>query len=536
MNFPDWLADTVIYQIFPASFQDSNGDGIGDLNGITMRLDHIQKLGAETIWLSPIFPSPFRDAGYDVTDYRAIAPRYGTMEDFEGLVRAVHDRGMKILLDFVPGHTSDEHPWFRASRKHERNAYSDRYIWTKTTFRLSDQGPGQFVMGHGNRDGNYLANFFYFQPALNYGFADPHPDKPWQMPCDHPSVKALRAEIASLLRYWLDKGVDGFRVDMAGSLVKGTDPAKVRAAMIAFWANIRRWWDRDYPHAALISEWSDPSAAVETGFHADFMIHFNEASYMNLFRAESDYTIFEGKGRSYFNPKGGGETQSFFKELLGHLAYMGNRGLIALPTGNHDLPRYSSGRSEAELKTIVTFLFTLPAIPTIYYGDEIGLRAPTDLPSKEGAYRRTSARTPMQWDEAKHGCGFSTADPSCFYLPIENAADRPTVKNHETRTDSLLQHMRRVLDLRVSHPALGTRGAFKQLNSPTAPYPVVFKREHEGRCYIIAVNPLQKVATAQIEESIGLIETLLGEGTLREEIGYTSLTLGPVSSFIGRIR
>lgn len=538
MYFPQWLRNAALYQIFPASFQDSNSDGIGDLNGITARLDHIQSLGADTIWLSPIYPSPFRDAGYDVSDYYAIAPRYGTTEDFEALVAAVHARGMRLLLDFVPGHTSSEHPWFRESCRHQRNACTDRYIWTDTTFYLGDAAPkdGQFIPGHGERDGNYMANFFYFQPALNYGFADPDPNRPWQLPCDHPSVLELRAEMCRILRFWLNKGVDGFRVDMAGSLVKGSDPVKVNAAMRALWSDIRSWWDRDYPEAALISEWSDPSAAIETGFHVDFMIHFNTASYMKLFRAETEHTIFAGTGASYFRPDGGGELQSFLREFCGHLAYIGDRGLIALPTGNHDLPRYARGRSHAELKTILTFLFTLPVIPTLYYGDEIGLRSPDGLPSKEGAYRRTCARTPMQWDDAAAGCGFSTADPQDFYLPIDAAADRPTVAKQEADPQSLLWHVRALLRLRKEHPGLAMAGDLRQINSVADPYPAVLLRSHGADRYLIAINPLDREVSAQLPTLGEPTQVLLGDADWQTGSTGTLLRMRPCSSTIVKLK
>ncbi len=531
--FPEWLRKTAIYQIFPASFQDSNGDGIGDLRGILSRLDYIRDLGFETVWLSPIFASPFQDAGYDVSDYRMIAPRYGTMADFEALIAGLHQRGMKLLLDFVPGHTSIRHPWFAESSRHGRNPYSDRYVWTDTTFYCGGKGtgPGQFINGHGERDGNYLANFFYFQPALNYGYADPDPGRPWQMPTDHSSVRSLKQEMFRILRFWLDKGVDGFRVDMAASLVKSNDPAKARAAMIDFWHEVRQWWDRDYPEAALIAEWSNPSEAIEAGFHVDFMIHFEGASYMKVFRGENKYTIFDRGDVSYFNPEGKGELQTFLRELQGHRAYIGNRGLISIPTGNHDLPRYSRDRSEAELKNILTFLFTLPSVPTLYYGDEIGMRSPDDLPSKEGAYRRTGARTPMQWD-GTDGCGFSAASEEDFYLPVDPSPDRPSVDAQLARGDSLLHHTKRLIALRSEYTELGSEAPLRQLNAPNAPYPVVYLREANGSRTLIAVNPLRETKTAKLTSPVTVKKVLLGEARIAGAATTAEIELPPVSSAI----
>ncbi len=514
--YPAWLANSAIYQIFPASFQDSNGDGIGDLNGIRQRLDYIQDLGFDTVWLCPIYESPFRDAGYDISDYCAIAPRYGSMDDFAALVDAVHVRGMRLILDFVPGHTSDEHPWFKASSRHDHNEFSDRYIWSPTTFcgpgEFSESG-GDYIKGIGERDGNYLANFFAFQPALNYGYADARADQPWKLSTDHPAIKALRMEMHRILRFWLDKGVDGFRVDMASSLIKGEAGKALRAERIKFWAEIWEWFDRDYPEAALIAEWSNPSEAIETGLHLDFMIHFGEASAMKVLRGENRRTIINTGDHSYFDPSGRGELQHFFGELQGHLARIGDRGLLSVPTGNHDLPRYSVDRGEAELKCILTFLLTLPAVPTLYYGDEIGLRHLFDLPSKEGAYRRTGARTPMQWDDSP-GAGFSEAGESRLYLPLDPDQDRPTVSEQLERKDSLLHHLKTLLHLRKEHPALGVRGSLRQLNSPGQPYPVIYERRLGSDLYRIAINALASPVDVICEAFPKTAELLVGDASI----------------------
>lgn len=533
-SYPAWLNDAAIYQIFPASFQDSNGDGIGDLPGITSRLDYIRELGCDTIWLCPIYDSPFRDAGYDVRNYRSIAPRFGTMADFEVLVSAIHSRGLRLILDFVPGHTSDEHPWFRESQRHAPNDFSERYVWSPTTFC----GPGEcdysgdFIKGAAQRDGNYLANFFYFQPALNYGFADPDPKQSWQLPTNHPSVRALREEMHGTMRFWLDKGVDGFRVDMASSLIKGRDADAVRRETKALWAEIRNWWDQDYPDAALIAEWSNPGEAIETGLHLDFMIHFEGASAMKLMRGENERTIINRNDKSYFDAAGVGEAQSFLAELQSHLGRIGDRGLISVPTGNHDLPRYSVGRSEAEMKCLLTFLLTLPAVPTIYYGDEIGMRNLHDLPSKEGAYRRTGARTPMQWtDDSK--AGFSTAKEADFYLPLDPSPKRPSVASQKNRDDSLLNHLKTLLRLRKARPGLGTRGSVRQINSPTCPYPLVVERRLGEVTHWIAVNPTARPVHVYLPEAPQNSDLLLQTGEI--ELCANCLKAGPFTSGIWEV-
>ena len=164
-KMPEWLNDAVFYQIYPQSFKDSNQDGIGDINGIIDKLDYIKDLGCNALWINPCFESPFKDGGYDVKDYKKIAPRYGSNTDLYRLFGEAHNREMHVLLDLVPGHTSEEHPWFKESRKAETNPFSNRYIWTDSCFHGPDDMP--FVAGESQRDGCYILNFFKCQPALN---------------------------------------------------------------------------------------------------------------------------------------------------------------------------------------------------------------------------------------------------------------------------------------------------------------------------------------------------------------------------------
>ena len=219
-RLPDWLSTAVFYQIYPQSFYDSNRDGIGDIPGIIKKLDYIYSLGCNAIWINPCFESPFRDAGYYIADYYKVAKRYGTNSDLKHLFKEAKKRSIKICLDLVSGHTSIDHPWFRESCKAETNKYSNRYIWTKSVWESAGDDY-RIINGFSERDGNFITNFFWFQPALNYGFARPDPAKPWQLSTSHPDVRTLRREIMNIMRYWLDMGADGFRVDMASSLVKG---------------------------------------------------------------------------------------------------------------------------------------------------------------------------------------------------------------------------------------------------------------------------------------------------------------------------
>ncbi len=530
---PSWLKDAVFYEIYPQSFYDSNGDGIGDLPGIIAKLDYIQSLNVNAIWLNPCFVSPFQDAGYDVADFYRVAPRYGTNDDLKQLLAQAHARGMKVILDLVAGHTSIEHPWFKESCKAQPNQYSNYFIWT------DDWGGGaegyRLINGYAERSGNFMINFFYCQPALNYGFKDPEPGKPWQLPCDHPDVKAVREELRNIMKFWLDMGADGFRVDMASSLVRGN---KAREGILELWDDYRSWMDREYPEAILVSEWSNPAEAIPAGFHVDFMVHFGIPGYTSLFRREP-YRIpnspFTG-GNSFFDRGGKGSPKIFTDELADQLKVVKGKGYVSIPTGNHDIGRIRQGRSDAELKTAYAFILTMPGVPFIYYGDEIGMDFVTGLVSKEGGYNRTGARTPMQWD-ASPKAGFSTAETEAFYLPLDPAANRPSVAGQEKSADSLLNFVRRMVKLRRDNPALASDGEFKALFSEEGKYPLVYERSLHGKRFIIAVNPSGQPAEADFCcPGAEAAEAVMASGCQLTALpGTAKVSMAPASYAIYRI-
>jgi glycosidase len=272
-----WLKSAVFYQIYPQSFFDSNDDGIGDLLGIKAKLDYIQHLGVNALWLNPCFKSPFKDAGYDISDYYRVAKRYGTNKDLKSLIDEAHRREIRICLDLVPGHTSDRHPWFKASARPEANKYSDRYIWTRNPWIGSD-GEMKFITGTSDRMGSYAINFFSHQPSLNYGFAKPERD--YQQGINDPGPQATCRALRKIMQFWLDQGVDGFRVDLAGSLIK-KDPDGLETGRL--WQKIREWMDAGYAGRVLISEWGDLVKSINSGFHVDFLLHFGLPGYRDLF-------------------------------------------------------------------------------------------------------------------------------------------------------------------------------------------------------------------------------------------------------------
>jgi glycosidase len=491
---PEWVERAVFYQIYPQTFFDSNGDGIGDLPGIVSKLDYVKSLGVDAVWINPFFDSPFLDAGYDIRDYRRVAPRYGTNEDAKRLFAEAHRRGLKVLFDFVASYTSIEHPWFQASCRSDSNRYSNWYVWTDNMWVSEDaEFPGRFIQGYGTRNGQFMRNFFWSQPALNYGFAHPDPKKRWQLGTHHPDVTAMREEMKSVLRFWMDMGADGFRADMAGALVKGRNPDP---ETVAFWREVRGLLSRDYPEAFMISEWSNPKDALNGAFHADFFHWFE--GYNDLTQKES-WRILNGysDGHSWFDAEGKGNLSHFLVNYLDQYEATKGKGYISLPIGNHDLARLGNRRTAEELELIYAFGICMPGVPFIYYGNEIGMRQLDGLPQIEGAYRpRAGARTPMQWSRGKN-LGFSSAPPEKLYLPVDPAADAPTVADQEADPHSLLARTRKLVWLKHVEPALSAYAEFSPLFARENAYPFVFGRASGKDAIVVALNPSGREAGAE---------------------------------------
>lgn len=503
----EWLKKAVFYQIYPQSFFDSNDDGIGDLNGIRAKLDYIQQLGVNALWINPFFKSPFRDAGYDISDYYRVAPRYGTKKDLIRLIREVHRRDIRIFLDLVPGHTSDRHPWFKASARPEINPFTDRYIWTRNPW-ISSDGELKFITGTSDRMGAYAVNFFSHQPALNYGFAKS--EKDYQQGLNDPGPLATRQELKKIMKFWLDLEADGFRVDMARSLIK-KDPDALETGRL--WLEIRQWMDNHYADRILISEWGNPARAVNSGFHTDFLLHFGEPGYRELFFNEE--VVFYLGEKCYFDPRGHGDFNSFLKAFQSQSQAISQKGYIGLISSNHDIARPICGpRTPEDLKVIFAFILTWPVVPFIYYGDEIGMRYLKDIQSKEGGYERTGSRTPMQWDRSVNA-GFSRADPDRIYLPIDPNPSRPDVASQEKDRNSILQQVRKLIDIRKKEPDLEPDAPLEILSEASDGYPLVYQR---GRKILVALNPGIKEKNSRISLS-GELEPILQQGCSYERQG-----------------
>lgn len=484
---PGWLDNAIFYEIYPQSFCDSNGDGIGDFEGIISKLDYIKELGCNAIWMNPCFESPFGDAGYDVSDYCKAAPRYGTKEDLKRLFGEVHKRDMHILLDLVPGHTSVEHKWFKESMKAEKNEFTDRYIWTDSVWE-APVGCG-YLSGIASRDGNCVVNFFSHQPALNYGYYKP--DRPWQQSIDSPGAIATREALKDIMRFWLGMGCDGFRVDMAGSLVKQDEDSK---GTIALWQNIREFLDEEFPDAAIISEWGEPDKSLQGGFHMDFLLHFGPSHYNDLFRCEEPF----------FSDRGKGDVSEFVAKYKENYEKSERKGLICIPSGNHDMDRLARSIHGDNLKIAFAFLLSMPGAPFIYYGDEIGMRYVEGLTSVEGGFSRTGSRSPMQWDDTTNA-GFSSAPREKLYIKLDESKDRPTAKAQMSDESSLRSEIKRLIEIRQSHPALMNKGEIEFVYAEKGAYPLAYLRSSGfgDEKILVILNPADRETGFECDYALG---------------------------------
>lgn len=576
---PSWLSSARFYEVYPQSFADSNGDGIGDLHGLTERLGYIHDLGCNALWINPCFDSPFKDAGYDVRDYTKVAPRYGTNDDLTALFEHAHTLGMHVLLDLVPGHTSEEHPWFQASSRPDptervttvdadrtipvesvtpvgqttpriaslfdprrrgsdcetsrgvvqesaiQESVSDRYIWTDSWISRGDGLP--FIGGETERDGTYIINFFKCQPALNYGFA--HPKHPWQKPALGPEALATCEAMLDVMRFWLSRGADGFRVDMADSLVKGDDEGKPYT--IRTWQYMLGQIRGEYPEAAFVSEWGRPDEAFEAGFDMDFYLDWRwdgVANGYSMLLRDTDTPMLRDGDHSYFNADSGTSIVPFLGEYEPRLeAARKAHAYFDLITCNHDTMRLVPRLTTRELALAYSTIFLMPGVPFIYYGDEIGMRY-RNLPGKEGGYTRTGSRTPMQWDNsANHG--FSQAAADALYLPVDEREDAPTVAAAVADGNSLWHHMHAALEQRRSTPAFAPDADFSVLFAEEGRRPFVFKRAKDGVSAIVAVNPGRDGETVTLPDDDGSETRTITLNIGGAVLDGTTLTLPPQS-------
>lgn len=511
---PKWLDNAVFYEIYPQSFLDTNADGIGDFQGIINKLDYIRELGFNALWINPCFLSPFGDAGYDVADYYRVAPRYGTNEDLKRLFSQAHQRGIHVLLDLVPGHTSVEHPWFRESMKPEKNPYTDRYVWTDSVWE-SPEGMG-CLRGLSQRDGSCALNFFSCQPALNYGYYEI--TRPWQQSPEAEGPSATLEAMKEVMRFWLGLGCDGFRVDMAGSLVKNDPESK---GTIALWQKIRAFLDAEFPDAAIVSEWGEPDKSLLGGFHMDFLLHFGPSHYNDLFRCQ----------HPFFSDSGLGDASAFVEKYLESREKAGVEGLICIPSGNHDMIRLAKFLTQEQRKLAFTFLLTMPGAPFVYYGDEIGMRYVEGLTSVEGGYERTGSRSPMQWDDTTNA-GFSAAPSNMLYISQDPAADRPHVKAQQADAGSQYHQVKRLIALRQTHSALQNRAGIRFVSNGAPGKALAYERFCSDEKLLVVINSLRQETSFAYDGSLEDAIYIFGAAA-KQSSG--SVLIPPVSAGIYKI-
>jgi alpha-glucosidase len=481
MSEPAWWQSGVIYQVYPRSFQDSDGDGIGDLAGIERRLDHLVALGVDAVWISPIYPSPMVDFGYDVADYSGVHPMFGTMADFDRLLAAAHDRGLRLLLDFVPNHSSNQHPWFVDSRSSRTSPKRDWYIWRDPA---PDGGPpNNWISDFGGSAWEYdVATGQYYYHAMLVE----QPDLNWRNP-------DLKAAMLDAMRFWFDKGVDGFRVDILWHMIKAADfpdnPANPdwRPGM-ADMTKVLQLHSTDQPEVFTI--------AAEMRALAD--------SYGDRVLVGEIYLPIE-RLMAYYGKAGEGVHLPFNFQLID--AYWNAPALHkmiadyekALPPGgwpnwvlgNHDRPRIAARLGERQARVAAMLLLTLRGTPTVYYGDELGIgdvaiphdqvQDPRELREPGLGFGRDPVRTPMAWDRSANA-GFTTGDP---WLPLH--ADWPTRNAAAQTADpaSMLALHRDLLRLRRAHKAL----SIGEVTLIEAEGDVLaYERTHEGERILVALN------------------------------------------------
>jgi alpha-glucosidase len=482
MGRQPWYYGGVIYQIYPRSFQDSNHDGVGDLPGILRRLDYLRWLGVDAIWLSPVFRSPMVDFGYDVADYTAIDPLFGTLDDFDVLVAEAHVRDMRVILDFVPNHTSDQHPWFIESRASRDNPRRDWYIWQDA--RADGSPPNNWRSEFGgsawewdaHTEQYYLHTFAVGQPELN-----------WR----NPDVVAAMCDV---MRFWLDRGVDGFRVDVIHQLLKDDrlrdDPPNPLFDP-----------DTDNPYDALLHTHSSYQPEVHDLVRLlrrvideyDDRVLIGEIHY---YAALSDMRAFYGQDDEVHLPF------NFWLTLLDWdlsalrsfvAAYEASLPPFAFPNyvlGNHDVSRAASRIGVEGIRLAALLLLTLRGTAIIYYGEEIGMRD-VEIPADRvqdvrglnvSGHNRDPARTPMPWDTSSHA-GFSTVTP---WLPVDSNWERHNVAGLTRDERSILHLYRRLIGLRKHHPALRL-GTYRDV-LPDHASCWVFTREADDSQLLIALN------------------------------------------------
>ena len=493
-----WWKSGVVYQIYPRSFQDTNGDGVGDLKGITQRLDYLRDLGVDAVWISPFYPSPMKDFGYDVTNFTDVDPRFGTLADFDTLVAEMHKRGLRLVMDFVPNHSSDEHPWFVESRSSKDNPKRDWYMWRDG--RSANQPPNNWLSVFSGSAWTYdptTSQYYY------HAFLKEQPDLNWHNP-------ELRAAMLSAMRFWLERGVDGFRIDGISHTMED---------------------------AALLDEPADPSYK-DTKPEFDKLLHVytteqrSNHSIVREMRKLCDqypgeraliteaYITFEQQAAYYGTPEAPEAQLPFNFHLISadwtaaSVAKVVAEYEASLPThgwpnwvlSNHDKHRLGTRLPQGQARIAAMVLLTLRGTPTLYYADELGMKDvfvpperaqdPVELKTPGKGFGRDPERAPMLWD-ATANAGFTTGTP---WLPLEPDYVTLNAEAQDSDSQSMLSLYKTLLKLRRATPALNV-GSYKQVAANEGV--LAFIREAGGQKFFVALNFTNKTSRVTLGDLVG---------------------------------
>lgn len=532
-----WWKNSIVYQIYPRSFMDSNGDGIGDLKGIISKLDYIKRLGVGAIWLSPIYPTPDADFGYDVADYRDVDPKFGTLEIFDCFQKEAHKRGIKVIMDLVLNHSSNEHQWFVEARKNKENPFRNYYIWADGK---NGQPPNNWggIFGGSAWEWDDQAQQYYL-----HLFYKEQPDLNWRNP-------KVYEEMMNIFKFWCDRGVDGFRLDVFNLYYKHAEfldnPKRFppsapygrkfdwqyhkydydQPEMIPALEDIRKILDT-YPERYAIGETFPEMADTAATYSAPGRLH-----------AAFNFSFLHSK----WNPADFLKTINYWEELP-HDDYHPTYVL-----GNHDVPRlatrYAKGEEDARMRVAAVMLLTLRGTPYLYFGDEIGMR---DIPIRRKKdildpigkryfplmVGRDGCRAPMQWNDSPHA-GFTTAQ-SNPWLPVHKNVSTRNVEAQEKNPNSLLHHYRQIIKIRNEHQALhaGDMQILDEQNEALLTYERTYADERIFICLNFSNKP-HNISLSNISQATTLLYA--SERENNAIIDFNNLTIKADEALIIKIQ
>lgn len=534
-----WPEGAIVYQVYPRSFYDSNADGIGDIPGVNAKLGYLKRLGVNAIWLSPFYPSPMADFGYDVADYCDVDPIFGKLSDMDKLIQDAHKRAIKIMVDLVPNHTSNEHTWFHQSRQSKENDYADWYIWRDPK--------GHDKHGKPIPPNNWLAMFdgktaWEYEPARQqfylHTFDVGQPDLNWANP-------NVREAIKDAMRFWLDKGVDGFRVDAVPFMAK--DPRLKDEPKNPDWKPGWHGYDRlqhinnqGWPHLfAYLSEMAAVLKEPKYAAHDRFMVteaypswHNKISDYMAYYKGMDPAVAapfnFEGIGLPWKAP----DWQAFLHEFHASLDEFSPLCVASYAFGNHDQHRLVTRIGERAARSAAVLLLTLPGMAFIYNGDELGMsngHIPADMVQDPGAVSsegRDPERTPMHWTPGKNA-GFSKAKTT--WLPIAGNYKSHNVVTETLQRKSFLTLYKKLGKLRNNSPAL-KHGSFRTIDTGNQDI-LGYQRQHDSKTITVVINFKDSGKTAKIPGQVGKVR-LSSLASSEAKLKSGSITLAPNEAVI----